>query len=499
LGDEYYRKKDYQRALEAYQNASIRKSTGDLHLRIARCHYALKNYRQSIAYYNDFKSKKGQLPDQDLLNYAEVYTITGKYDTAIALYRSYLEQVPENDLILNKIWRLSNIRYLYEDSAHITINPVPFNTSYGELCATRYNDRLIFMSNRELPRWVEKVDASTNAPFYKMYAISLREDTLNSNTYHYAKVKQFDYTSPYNIGPLVLYDKGRKMAFIASAGELGEDGVRKLQLFFSEKKNEKWCTPVSFPYNSLRYSISDLAMSNDGNTLYFTSDMEGGFGGKDIYTSKLNNGKWAVPENLGSTINTQMDEAFPFLYQDKTLYFSSNGHAGMGGLDIFYSPMLEDRFMEPKNIGYPINSSYDDFAWQLDSLNRGFFTSNRKNGGYDDDIYEVEIELQVYPLTISGVVQYKERYLDKLSEARILKNAKIMLVDKSQNAIVSEEVSDENGNFSMVVPYFSTYVIKVVDHEGSTSDVPLEIPRIKSQVSQYEIVIVKDVYESTNE
>ncbi|HEY9049161.1 MAG TPA: tetratricopeptide repeat protein [Ohtaekwangia sp.] len=489
LGDKYYRERNYLDALKLYIEAA--KKDPDVQLRVARCYYSLKDYTRSILYYDRYLKAKRSLPWSDTYFYAEVQAANGNYETAIEYYQKHLANKKDDELAMRKVWRLSNIRYLYEDSSHFNVHPLSLNTEYGELCAVPYKNKIVFLSNRKEPELVEKVNASMNAPFYKIYTARI----FPSGQYDKATLFSKELTSHRNAGPVVFYDKEQKMAFVSSANETGNGGRRNLQLFFAEWKNGEWTITAPFPYNSRYHSISDPTISEDGKVLYFSSDMGGGIGGKDIYRSTFENDKWTQPENLGETVNTPYDEVFPFLHQNRTLYFASNGHPGMGGLDIFETAIKADGYSEPRNAGYPINTSYDDFAMVVDSLDtHGYFSSNRKNGGYNDDLYEVEMDLQTYPVTIAGVVKLKEHAWSDSSALTAMPHTKVYLVDNLRNTTVSENVTDSKGNFSVIVPYFSEYIIRVVGDNGKESAVVLEIPKHKRQVSAHEIVFVKDTF-----
>jgi hypothetical protein len=223
--------------------------------------------------------------------------------------------------------------------------------------------------------------------------------------------------------------------------------------------------------------------------------MGGGVGGRDLYKSTFINEKWTRPENLGETINTQYDEVFPFVQESRALYFSSNGHPGMGGLDIFRAAIKPDGYDEPENIGYPINSNCDDFGIILDSLNtHGYFSSNRKEGGYNDDLYAFDMDLQTYPLTISGVLKYKEITWSDSLGLKLMPHAKISLIDNLRNVVVHKSIADSQGNFSIIIPYASKYVIRVIGEDDDENMAVLEIPKQRKELSDHEIVIVKDIY-----
>ena len=500
LADKYYGERNFQGALQLCLGASRKNAASpDIQLRVARCYYSLKQYPQSIAYYDGYIKVKRNLPWTDIYNYAEAQATTGNHRTAVEYYRKCLANDRDNELIVKKIWRLSNIQYLYEDSAYYAVRPVSLNTEFGELCAVRYRNGIVFMSNRKEPQLVEKVNASVNAPFYRIYFSRILPDTGNTGMARYGKVSSFnkEFASRFNAGPLAFYDNDRKMVFVSTASETSVGGTRTLQLYFAEMKDGEWSISGAFPFNSVHYSISDPTISEDGTTLYFSSDMNGGLGGKDLYKSTLDSGKWTRPVNLGDMINTRQDEAFPYLHQNRTLYFTSNGHPGLGGFDIFRAAIMANDFNEPQNAGYPINSHYDDFGIVIDSLEtRGYFSSNRNKGGYDDDLYEFDMDVQTYPVTIRGLIKYKEHAWSDSSELKIMPRAKIYLIDNLRNVKVQESISDGNGNFSVVVPYFSQYVVRVIGEEGGENVVVLEIPKHRKHLSAHEIVIIKDVFES---
>jgi hypothetical protein len=226
--------------------------------------------------------------------------------------------------------------------------------------------------------------------------------------------------------------------------------------------------------------------------------MKGGFGGRDLYKSELVNGKWTRPENLGEVVNTPYDEVFPYLHKNLTLYFSSNGHAGMGGLDIFKSAVKADGYGEAENAGFPLNSHADDFGITIDSLDtHGYISSNRNRGGFDDDLFEFDMDLQTYPLTIAGTIKIKEHTWSDSSALKRLPHAKIYLVDNLRDVTVYESATDAGGNFSVVIPYFSKYVIRVVTEDGDENLAVLEIPKHRKELSAHEIVMVRDVFKST--
>ncbi|HEV8515610.1 MAG TPA: hypothetical protein VGQ59_20140, partial [Cyclobacteriaceae bacterium] len=344
---------------------------------------------------------------------------------------------------------------------------------------------------------IENVNGKLNAPFYQLYIALKKKDTIKlavNEPRGFARTLK----SRFNIGPVDFYNKGKSMVFVSSSEKTSEGG-RRLGLHFASLVEHSWKLDSSYPYNSEDYSIHDVTINEDGTVMYFSSDMKGGIGGKDIYTSTLINGQWSKPVNAGEPVNTTEDEAFPNL-QNNTLYFSSDGHPGLGALDIFKVRITKDGYDEVENIGYPLNSSYDDFGLKFDSIDvHGYFTSNRKHGGYDDDIYEFDMDMQTYPFVISGIMQYKEHALSDQSEIKLWPNTKIFLVDSEKNLRVYDTITDADGGFSVTIPYFSKYYIEVDDQSGNEYKASLELQKYRIENSVHQIVVVKSIFNPSAE
>ncbi|MBI4649539.1 MAG: PKD domain-containing protein [Bacteroidia bacterium] len=159
----------------------------------------------------------------------------------------------------------------------------------------------------------------------------------------------------------------------------------KIGIFTSELKDNVWTNIQPFKHNSNEYMIMHPSLNENGEELFFVSDMSGGYGGTDIYYCKLIGNEWSQPINLGSAVNTSQNEMFPFIHSSGNLYFSSAGHNGLGGLDIFFTKKINGEWKDPEPIAKPINSEFDDFGFITDSLSEtGYFSSNRNKS---DDIY----------------------------------------------------------------------------------------------------------------
>lgn len=208
----------------------------------------------------------------------------------------------------------------------------------------------------------------------------------------------------YHEGPACFTHSSNKIIFTRNNFNNGKykqssDGVNKLKLYTAEENGGNWSNVQEVPFGSDEYSTGHPTITKDDKTVYFASDMPGGFGGTDIYSVDYNNGSWGTPRNLGKSVNSKGNEMFPFVDDNGNLYYSSDGLAGLGDLDIFFVQIQNGNALgKPSNLGEPINSNKDDFGIITDGERKsGYLSSNRKRGGIDDDIYRFTREGSLYP------------------------------------------------------------------------------------------------------
>ncbi len=344
-------------------------------------------YEQAEYYYSQFINDVTN-PD-DYLHYAEVLQINGKCEDATRWNKEYLgatldtsrelvtdcdelDDIPVNDLVA-----VNNFSSL--NSPGLDFSPV------------YYKNGVIFTSDRGVDRLTKKVDLWSKDNFTDLFYAQMNEDgmlgeveALTSSINH----KLHDGTATFS-------PDGSKMIFSRSDEQgKNEKKVKELQLYFAESKGTEWSEAQKLNICSSKYAYCHPALSEDGKKIYFTSNqMPGGYGGMDIWVSEREDGEWKKPVNLGPNVNTSGNELFPFFAADETLYFASNGHRGLGGLDIFFVKQEElknDRtWSDRANLGEPFNSIKDDFGFNVNADNsKGFFTSNRGGGQGKDDIYQ---------------------------------------------------------------------------------------------------------------
>jgi hypothetical protein len=263
---------------------------------------------------------------------------------------------------------------------------IDVNTSFSEMAPVLYNNGLIFSSNRKSDVVVVTVD-QTGSFLYNLYYSKYKGTKNYSSPGLFAK----ELSDRYNQSSASVSADGRTLYYTATRNATGVVGdnisgdTLKNGIFISTMGNNSWLPPIEFPYNSDEFNVGYPCISPDGKRLYFASENPAGQGGYDLYYSDFSTNSWKEPVNLGPKINTSENEVFPFIYHTNRLYFSSRGHAGEGGIDIFYSDRIDGEWVDPVNMPRPFNSKYDDFGLIANAeMDTGYFTSNRKGS---DDIY----------------------------------------------------------------------------------------------------------------
>jgi hypothetical protein len=310
--------------------------------------------------------------------YARVLASNGKYAESTRWYKKYVEAVPDVHAS-HTIEQYQHMGSFFADSSFYRIERLALNTDQSDFSPAFYDSGLVFCSgdrgkNKARHAW-------NNAPFIDLYWVS----NIGSSPVPLGK----PVNSALHEGPSTLTPASDTLYFTRNSAA-NRDGILRLKIFYSIRQNGVWQKERSLPLNNDSYSIGHPALSAD-RRLYFVSDMPGGFGGTDVYYSELVGGQWSTPFNVGPAINTPGNEMFPFVDQEGNLYFASNTHPGLGGLDIFFSKKETRRFASPRNLGYPVNSSSDDFGLIIRN-NEGFFSSNRGMDSKDDNIYSLSVD-----------------------------------------------------------------------------------------------------------
>ncbi|MCW3104778.1 MAG: hypothetical protein JWO09_3218 [Bacteroidetes bacterium] len=386
-GDKYTFSYSYTKAIDSYSHA--RKLTPEGQRRLAESYHKMNQDVESEATYSKLiTAGEGVIPE-DHYNYAMVLKINGKQDESNRSMDKFSAAKPADLRAKSYERNKGNFSDMHTDEGKYQVVTQKLNTGAEDFGTSYYKDKIVFTSSRAPVKMVRKNYNWNDKPFLNMYVSEVKEGQLQS-----PEIFDKSLNAKMHDGPASFSKDGTFMAFSRNTQhDKTKDKIVELQVYFRTYKDDKWSEPEAFTFNSPEYSVAHPSLSADGKTMYFTSDMPGGYGGTDLYrTQRDANGIWSKPENLGDKINTEGDELFPFFEgTNETLFFASNGHFGLGGLDIFISQADGKSFGTVYNAGAPLNSPADDFSVIADDkLNKGYFSSNRSSGSGDDDIYSVE-------------------------------------------------------------------------------------------------------------
>lgn len=489
--DRLYANQSYNKASSLYEGLLQKdKDNEEVLLKLANSYFFSNKMKLSAQAYNEYEKIADKMSFEVMLRYASALQAVGKYDKALVYLQQYSLSNPNDFEISKKIWQLQNINFLFEDSLYFKVNPISINTTYDEIAPEILGNQLIYASNQPKVDVIKRIEGTSEKPFFQRKITQRTLLKSETERYEYSNDRPFgkELSFKFHDGAISFSPGGDTIAFTRSSVQTGKSNTYPMQLHFAANDNGTWTEIGPFPHNSLSYSISRPVFSDDGKTLYFSSDMPGGMGGKDLYKSTIVQGKWTAPVNLGKEINTSLDEGHPFIIKG-VLYFSSNGHPGLGGLDIFKT-RLSAEHKEVTNFGYPVNTSFDDFDFVLDSTEiTGYLVSNR--GADNDNIFEVKLKRMTFPITISGKIKYKKDNRND-SELIDLTYATLELIEKPSMDVILTTTTDTMGDFSLNIPYESKYMLKVVEKEFGEAVVSMEIPKNHLDYLNHDIVIIKE-------
>ncbi|WP_228239078.1 OmpA family protein [Allomuricauda sp. M10] len=445
--DERYREYSFSPAIDIYKKVLDKGySSPDLLKKLGNSYYFNAKYQEAAEIY---KKLEAEFPDEMeveyVFRYAQSLKSIGNYDEAARLMEEFKSMTASytggfDDDYMTKI---------EENSGRYTVTPFGYNSKYSDFAASYYEKGLIFASDRDtgnLARYRHTWNSRDFLDLYKVNADSASTDNV-------MKLEGEVNTRLHESTSVVTKD-GNTMYFTRNNFMDGKkykdgEGITRLKIYSAEKVNGEWTNITELPFNSDSYSVAHPALSPDGKRLYFVSDMPGSLGQSDIFmTNIIGDGTYGPIVNLGKNINTMARETFPFITSDGVLYFSSDGHLGLGGLDVFATKIAFDDYDQPVvNVGKPINGPTDDFAFIYDSESKtGYFSSNREGGMGDDDIYAfVENE----PLVLDCIQEVSGTVRDRISN-EVLAGATVKVIDEENNEI-SSTITDSNGNYFLLL------------------------------------------------
>lgn len=432
-----YNNKAYSEAIPKYLHSLQKSSLNTEALaKLADCYRLTNNALLAEEYYKKALNLTGSQPINRLY-LAEALMQQKKYEEAKKWLEEYNSIATDDNRAADHLQTIKKLNSYYADSAYVKISKININSNQADFSPVVYNNGIIFTSSRKKFSLIQRHHAWTGQNFLSLYYAERKGneyDQFSKPVIFGPEIKTY-----YNNGPLTI-SKDLSTIYFSRNNPKGKssDGITKLEIYetHTSTPGSKHCDKevIPFRWNSNTYNTTHPCLSADGNTLFFASDMKIGYGGMDIYICKREDNSWSAPENLGPKINTVGNEVFPYLAENGTLYFSSDGLGGLGGLDIFESKPVNGAYISAQNIGAPINSSWDDFGMVVIGKN-GYFSSNRINKGTDDDIFYF----------INNKPEKPQFYLKPVDS---LTNTPILATIKISDAITKTSIPssiDENG------------------------------------------------------
>lgn len=462
----------------------------------ADSYYFISDERNALKWYKKLYEAQGNnLTDIYYLRYIQSLKGVMDYDEADKMTKEYLTKKGDQKEVNRYLAQKKLLDSLSKAKPLYSIKNLDINTSKSDFGATFFQDRIVFTSARDTTKFSEKLYTWNNQPFLNLYLSernpadgSLFNETLflpNVMTKYHEATASFDAS-----GKTIYYSTNivKKNKLV-----IDESKTNNFQIVKGNIVNNKLENPQQLFFDNADYSVGHPSLSEDGKWLFFASDMSGGIGETDLYYVKIaDDGTMSSPVNLGPKINTLGNEVFPYFRNGK-LYFSSDGHYGLGDLDVYESKLLADgTFSDPVNLGAPINSNKDDFTFIIDSAETyGYVSSNRAGGKGDDDIYSFVKGKPVCNQSISGMAIDKKTRLP-------LTDVSIMAYN-SYTEILGETKTNFEGKYAIEVPCGK--VVKMIAAKPNyasdektvetTKENGGEIKDVNFELSNYDDLVVK--------
>ncbi|MDD5151768.1 MAG: OmpA family protein [Flavobacterium sp.] len=471
--DKKYDSYAYIDAIKTYERVAEKgyKSV-DLFQKLGNSYYFNSELEKAAKWYGELFAMNSNLEPEYYYRYSQSLKAVGQNEKANEMLEMFNQKAGNDNRA--KLYEKSKnyLDIIKANSGRYKIEDAGINSKYSDYGSSFYGNKLVFASARDTGSLGQKKHKWTNQYFTNLYVADLGDDLA------LGKIDKFSKTinSKFHESTPVFTKDGKTMYFTRNNfldGKKGKDAksITLIKIYKASFENNQWVNVTELPFDSDQYSTAHPALSPDEKTLYFASDMPGTLGQSDLFKVTINgDGSFGIPENLGNTINTEGKETFPFVTDENELYFASDGHLGLGGLDIFVSKINPNgTFGEVQNIGAEANSPEDDFAFLIDTKSRrGFFTSNRDGGQGYDDIYKfLETKKLVCEQELYGLIT------DSAS-GEILPNAKISLFDNKFN-LVNTTVSDTAGNYIFTVECGKSYNVRAENKEYTTKEQKITI------------------------
>ncbi|WP_373518218.1 OmpA family protein [Pricia sp.] len=447
--NEKYEAYSFSPAIDIYKKVLDRGyASADLLKKLGNSYYFNADYKEAADIYKRLVDNyPDDTPAEYYFRYAQTLKTLEDYKTSKSVMAQFLEATKDDERASAYKDEKDYLKEIKKNSGRFNVAPFQYNSPYSEFAPSFYKEGLIFSSDRDTGNFARYRHTWNSKDFLDLYkinadsasaaAVTKLGDGVNSRLHESTSITTKDGNT--------LYFTRNNLKDRKSVKD--KSGVIRLKIFKASLVEGIWSNIEELPFNSDAYSVANPALSADEKTLYFVSDMEGSLGASDIFkVSITDDGSFGSPENLGNSVNTEARETFPFVSSNDVLYFSSDGHPGLGGLDVF-AVQLENGSSGDgvTNVGEPINSRFDDFTFIInEGTKRGYFASNRPEGSGGDDIYEF---LEAKPLLLGCKQPVSGTVMDEISKEPLI-GATVRVIDED-NEEISSVVTDTEGRYTV--------------------------------------------------
>lgn len=443
--DKHFNKYQFVEAAEDYLKLA---NSGDadayVYGQLAECYYNVFKTEDAEKWYA--KALETSSNPEMIYNYSQMLKANGKYEESNAQLEKFAAMRPADHRATAFKANPNYLPKILEKGKKFNVQNLPINSEVSDFGGTLKDGKLYFTSARNSNR---KTYGWNEEPFLDIYAATADSEGGFQTP---AMIKE-NINTKYHEGTVSFSPDGNTMYFtresyydkVFERDSLTKYKISFLNLYKSVKQEGKWSEAEALSLNGDNYSVKNPAVSADGKTLYFSSDKAGGYGQYDIYSAPIDaDGMVGEATNMGQKLNTEGQEMFPFISSSNTLYFSSNGHLGLGGLDVFFAKIIDGKVGPIRNIGIPVNGNADDFAFSInEETEEGFVSSNREGGKGSDDIYAVKKLQPICDVLMTVTVKDSETGL-------VLEGASVDIKD-AEGTVFGTKVSNAQGIVEFII------------------------------------------------
>ncbi|KRB59179.1 OmpA family protein [Flavobacterium sp. Root186] len=474
--DKSYNNYAYINAIKTYERAAAKGyKSEDMLKKLGNSYYFNSDYEAAAKWYEELFAMKTAVEPEYYYRYAQSLKSTGQIEQSNKFIEEFYTKFNNDSRGLLYKDNVNYLDLIKANSGRYKVEDAGINSKFSDYSSFVFNNKIYFASARDTGNFSKRIHKWTDTYFTNLYMADI--DSAKVEKFKTALNSKFNESSP------VFTKDGKSVYFTRNnynKGRKGKDDhkITYIKIYKGTLENGTWSNITELPFNSDAYSTANPALSADEKTLYFASDRPGTLGQSDIYKVSINGeGNFGTPENLGKPLNTEGRETFPYIASENEIYFASDGHPGLGGLDVFVGKIQSNgTITDIQNVGADINSPKDDFAYIIDPVSRrGYFSSNKDGGQGSDDIYKFLETKKIQCIqSLNGVITDSETGI-------VLPETKLSLY--KNGTLLNTGISDPEGFYSFDVDCSNTYSLRVEKTDYTTKEVNVSIAQMTGKTS----------------